>query len=71
MTTTTGVIASLAGERGFGFIQADGGGRFFFPATARERGVSFASLYERQRVSFEATEAERGPRAERVVLVDG
>jgi CspA family cold shock protein len=64
-----GKIKRLVRDRGFGFIQPDGGGEdIFFHRTACGRGVNFDTLKENDRVSFEAGNGPKGPRAEEVEL---
>jgi cold shock protein len=55
---TTGTVKFYNEQRGFGFIQPDGGGKdVFVHATALER-AGLRSLREGQKVSFE-TEPDR------------
>jgi len=66
MATGTGTIKTLTGK-GFGFIEAQDGKEYFFHQSACQ-GVSFDSLHEGQRVSFDVGQGPKGPRAENVKL---
>jgi cold shock CspA family protein len=67
-TRTHGAVATLQLDRGFAFIEADGTrARYFAHCSGFRRGISaFADLAIGRRVTFVATEAERGLRAEDV-----
>src|SRR6266540_492590 len=49
---TSGSIARLVGDRGFGFIRDERGQELFFHATGVE-GATFEELHEGQSVEFE------------------
>ncbi|MCY8185654.1 cold-shock protein CspD, partial [Bacillus spizizenii] len=53
-------------EKGFGFIEVEGGDDVFVHFTAIE-GEGYKSLEEGQEVSFEIVEGNRGPQASNVV----
>jgi CspA family cold shock protein len=53
-------------EKGFGFIQVEGGDDVFVHFTAIA-GEGFKSLDEGQEVEFSVVEGNRGPQAENVV----
>ncbi|HXX67428.1 MAG TPA: cold shock domain-containing protein [Polyangiaceae bacterium] len=59
-----GTIKRLT-DKGFGFIDIGGGKDLFFHRSAVE-GVRFEDLREGQRVSFNAGQGPKGPRAENV-----
>lgn len=61
-----GTIKKLT-DRGFGFIQTEGGQEIFFHANSLQ-GISFEELQEGQRVSFDEARSEKGPQAENVTL---
>jgi cold shock protein len=76
---TKGVLKGLGGrvmqngkvkwfnnEKGFGFIEVEGGDDVFVHFTAIT-GEGFKSLEEGQEVSFEVVEGNRGPQAANVV----
>lgn len=58
-----GTIKKVTRERGFGFIRAEDGTEYFFHQSELHGGLRFEDLREGQRVSFEAQQAEKGPRA--------
>ena len=60
---TTGTVARWLGDRGFGFIKTEDG-KEFFVHNSDIQGKS--SLREGEKVEFEVTEADRGPRAVKV-----
>lgn len=62
-----GTIKRLT-PRGFGFIDTGDDQDLFFHMSNVE-GTSFDQLREGQRVSFEAGQGPKGPRAEKVQLV--
>jgi CspA family cold shock protein len=55
-------------DKGFGFIDIGGGKDLFFHRSAVE-GARFEDLREGQRVSFNAGQGPKGPRAENVKLI--
>ena len=68
---SSGVVARIVRDRGFGFIRTEGGSEIFFHASVLPPGV-FDRLAEGQAVEVEA-EADprgRGERARSVRLVD-
>jgi CspA family cold shock protein len=62
-----GTIKRLT-DKGFGFIDLGGGKDLFFHRSAVE-GARFEDLREGQRVSFNAGQGPKGPRAENVKLI--
>jgi CspA family cold shock protein len=66
---TTGTIARLLSDKGFGFIRDEAGVEHFFHRSA-VRGAVFELLREGQRVEFTIEDSQKGPRAGEVRLLD-
>jgi cold shock CspA family protein len=60
-----GVIKKLVSDKGFGFIEGEGRGDFFFHCS-EVTGGSFETLSVGQRVEYEIGEGPKGPRAQNV-----
>ncbi|KEZ50636.1 MULTISPECIES: cold-shock protein CspD [Bacillaceae] len=61
-----GKVKWFNNEKGFGFIEVEGGDDVFVHFSAIE-GDGYKSLEEGQEVSFEIVEGNRGPQAANVV----
>lgn len=61
-----GRVKWFSAEKGYGFLEQDGGGDVFVHYTAI-KGEGFRTLNEGERVEFEVTEGTRGPQAANVV----
>ncbi|MBC5637378.1 cold-shock protein [Ornithinibacillus sp. BX22] len=61
----TGSVKWFNAEKGFGFIEVEGGDDVFVHFSAIQ-GDGFKTLEEGQQVSFEITEGNRGPQAANV-----
>ena len=61
-----GTVKWFNAEKGFGFIEVDGGDDVFVHFSAIE-GEGFKSLDEGQSVEFEVVEGDRGPQAANVI----
>jgi len=61
-----GTVKWFNAEKGFGFIEVDGGDDVFVHFSAIE-GEGFKSLDEGQQVEFEVVEGDRGPQAANVI----
>lgn len=61
-----GKVKWFNNEKGYGFIEVEGGDDVFVHFTAIQ-GEGFKSLEEGQAVSFEIVEGNRGPQAANVV----
>ncbi len=61
-----GTVKWFNAEKGFGFIEVEGGNDVFVHFSAIV-GDGFKSLDEGQRVEFNVTQGQRGPQAENVV----
>ena len=62
----TGSVKWFNAEKGFGFIEVEGGDDVFVHFSAIQ-GEGFKSLEEGQTVSFDIEEGNRGPQATNVV----
>ena len=60
-----GTVKWFNAEKGFGFIEMEGGGDVFVHYSAIS-GDGFKSLEEGQRVNFDITQGDRGPQAANV-----
>ncbi|MCE7036501.1 cold-shock protein CspD [Bacillus cereus] len=66
--TLTGKVKWFNSEKGFGFIEVEGGNDVFVHFSAIT-GDGFKSLDEGQEVSFEVEDGNRGPQAKNVVKI--
>lgn len=62
----TGTVKWFNAEKGFGFIEVEGGDDVFVHFSAIQ-GDGFKTLEEGQSVTFDVVEGERGPQAANVV----
>ena len=62
-----GTIKKLIADKGFGFIQGDGGDVFFHHSALD--GTTIEALQEGQLVEFSIGESDKGPRAENVRVI--
>ncbi|MGE5690406.1 MAG: cold-shock protein [Pseudomonadota bacterium] len=65
----TGTVKWFSDEKGYGFITPDEGGKDLFVHHTGISGQGFKSLTEGAKVEFDATEGQKGPQAENVVLI--
>ncbi|MCP1145744.1 MULTISPECIES: cold-shock protein [Ureibacillus] len=63
---TQGTVKWFNSEKGFGFIEVEGGNDVFVHFSAIQ-GEGFKSLEEGQKVEFSVEEGNRGPQASNVV----
>jgi CspA family cold shock protein len=62
----TGTVKWFNGEKGFGFIEQDGGGADVFAHYSNIQAQGFRELQEGQRVEFDVTQGQKGPQAENI-----
>ena len=65
----SGTVKWFNDEKGFGFISPDDGSKDLFVHQSAIVGEGFRSLSEGAKVSFEAEEGDKGPRAVNVQTV--
>jgi CspA family cold shock protein len=65
----TGTVKWFSDEKGFGFITPDEGGKDLFVHHTGIGGSGFRSLSEGAKVSFDAEEGDKGPKAVNVQLL--
>ncbi len=61
-----GTVKWFNAEKGFGFIEQDGGGADVFIHYSAIASDGFRSLDEGQRVEFEITQGQKGPQADQL-----
>ena len=61
-----GTVKWFNAEKGFGFIEQDGGGPDVFVHYSAITGNGYRSLDENQRVEFEVTQGQKGPQADKM-----
>ncbi len=62
----TGTVKWFNSEKGFGFIEQDGGGADVFVHYSAIGGGGYRELHEGQQVEFEITQGQKGPQAANV-----
>ncbi|OSM06853.1 cold-shock protein [Magnetofaba australis] len=65
----TGTVKWFNDSKGFGFIERDGGKGDAFVHYSGISGDGFKTLAEGQRVEFNVSQGDKGPKAEGVVVV--
>ncbi|MGW7200941.1 cold-shock protein [Streptomyces chryseus] len=64
----TGTVKWFNADKGFGFIQQDGGGPDVFVHFSAIQSQGFKELHEGDNVEFQVTQGPKGPQAEDVTL---
>jgi CspA family cold shock protein len=64
-----GTVKWFNAEKGFGFIEQEGGGEDVFVHFSSIQSQGYKSLDEGQKVQFDIEKGQRGPQASNVTLV--
>ena len=70
MSSSTGTVKWFSNEKGYGFIEREGGDDVFVHHSASQ-GDGFKSLDEGETVEFEVIQGDKGPKAQNVVRSGG
>ncbi|MEU5117162.1 cold-shock protein [Streptomyces longwoodensis] len=63
----SGTVKWFNAEKGFGFIQQDGGGADVFAHYSNIAGNGYRELHEGEQVTFGVTQGQKGLQAENIV----
>jgi cold shock protein len=63
---TAGTVKWFNAEKGFGFIEQDGGGPDVFAHFSNISAQGFRELLEGQKVEFDVVQGQKGPQAENI-----
>lgn len=69
MSRTSGTVKWFSQEKGYGFLQREGGADVFVHYSAID-GSGFKVLYEGEEVEFDVIEEAKGPKAANVVRLN-
>lgn len=69
MKTEIGIVKWFNNDKGFGFITPESGGKDLFAHFSEIQGTGHRSLEENQRVSFVATQGQKGPQASTIQVI--
>ncbi|MGR4877888.1 cold-shock protein [Streptomyces sp. LARHCF249] len=62
----TGTVKWFNAEKGFGFIEQDGGGPDVFAHYSAIAAQGYRELQEGQKVAFDVVQGQKGPQAENI-----
>jgi cold shock protein len=65
----TGTVKWFNADKGFGFIEQDGGGADVFVHYSAIASSGYRSLEEGQKVEFEIKQGQKGPQADNVSVI--
>jgi CspA family cold shock protein len=65
----TGIVKWFNSEKGFGFIEQDGGGSDVFVHYSAIDSGGYRDLADGQKVEFDVTQGPKGPQAEKVHVI--
>ena len=65
----TGTVKWFSDEKGFGFVTPDEGGKDLFVHHTGINGNGFRTLAEGARVSYDAVNGDKGPKAVNVTII--
>ncbi len=65
----TGIVKWFNSEKGFGFIEVDGGGSDVFVHYSAIDSGGYRDLADGQKVEFDVTQGPKGPQAEKVRVI--
>ncbi|MEU4088708.1 cold-shock protein [Streptomyces aureus] len=63
----SGTVKWFNSEKGFGFIEQDGGGPDVFAHYSNISSSGYRELVEGEKVTFDVTQGPKGPQAENIV----
>ena len=69
LKTEIGIVKWFNNDKGFGFIMPESGGKDLFAHYSEIQGSGHKSLEENQRVSFVATQGQKGPQASNIQVL--
>lgn len=64
-----GIVKWFNEQKGYGFIQRDGGEKDLFVHFSAIQGNGFKTLKEGQKVRFEVEDSPKGPKAKNVEMI--
>jgi CspA family cold shock protein len=62
----SGTVKWFNSEKGFGFIEQEGGGADVFAHYSNIAAQGYRELHEGQKVNFDVTQGQKGPQAENI-----